>query len=130
MAKTVIILGASGDGKSTSAVVNPDGKYFEDPRYKDLNLAYEGLPSEETVIFNCDGKDLPFPAQRLGWDEGKNLFSSTYDKPLAADTISGYLEAISKGSKIKSIIIDTLNGSLNDKEMLETRKLTYDKWIR
>ncbi len=120
MAVTVMILGSSGDGKSNSIVVNPDGVV----NYKD----YAGMNAEETVIFNCDGKEPPFPAVKLGWEEGKNLFTSTFNAPLSAETIAKYLDAINSGTKIKSVIIDTINGSLNDKEMLETRKLTYDKW--
>ena len=128
MAKTALILGSSGDGKSTAIAVNPDGRYFEDPRYKNENLKYEGIEAESTVIFNCDGKELPFPAERLGWKEGVNLFTSTYEKPLSAEVIDNYLIKIHQGTKIKRVFIDTINGSLNDKEMLESRKMTYDKW--
>jgi hypothetical protein len=128
MAKTAMVIGASGDGKSTAIVINPDGKYFEDPKWKEEQLTYEGLNPETTVLFNCDGKEYPFPAEKLGWKEGTNMFTSTYEKPMSADLIEAYCDKISAGTKIKTIIIDTINGSMNDKEMLETRKMTFDKW--
>lgn len=115
-----MLLGPSGDGKSTSLVVNPDGRVDFDN--------YLGLDPKSTVIFNADGKDLPFPYTKLGWVEGTNLFTSTYDKPLTAELIETYLEAINKGANIKRVVIDTINGSMNDKEMLETKKMTFDKW--
>ena len=117
-----MILGSSGDGKTNSIVVNPDGTV----NYED----YKGMDPASTVLFNSDGKEPCFPANRLGWEEGKNMYTSTFNAPLSAETISRFLDAINAGTKIKSIIIDTINGSLNDKEMLETRKLTYDKWYR
>lgn len=120
MAKTVMILGPSGDGKSTSFIVNNNGDI-------DLNN-YEGIEAASTVIFNADGKELPFPSAKFGWKEGVNLYTSTFDVPLTADLIEKYLIKINKGTKIKRVIIDTINGSLNDKEMLETKKMTYDKW--
>lgn len=127
-----MILGPSGDGKSTAIIVPPSGQF---PLREDglINMstylsAYEGLSSESTVIFNADGKELPFPVSKLGWEEGKNLFTSSYRRPLTADFIEKTLEKISGGSKIKSVVIDTINGSMNDKEMLETSKMTYDKW--
>ncbi|GEM_PF-1099983 len=120
MAKTCMVLGPSGDGKSSAIVVNPDGTIDFDN--------YQGLDPESTVIFNADGKDLPFPYEKLGWKEGVNLFTSTFSKPLTADLIEQYLEKINQGTKIKRVIIDTVNGSMNDKEMLETAKMTFDKW--
>ena len=120
MAKTCMILGPSGDGKSSSFIVNPDGTIDFDK--------YAGMKPDETVIFNADGKELPFPYIKLGWKEGINLFTSTFDKPLTAGLIESYLVAINKGTKVKAVIIDTINGSMNDKEMLETSKMTFDKW--
>lgn len=115
-----MLLGPSGDGKSTGIIVNPNGEI-------DFNN-YKGLDPETTVIINADGKDLPFPYQKLGWKEGKNVFTSTFDKPMDADRVEGILKKINEGVKIKVVIVDTINGSMNDKEMLETKKLTFDKW--
>lgn len=128
MAKTVFVLGKSGDGKSTAIVVNPDGKYYEDPKYIAAKLEYLGMNPKTTFLFNCDGKEYPFPAEKLGWIEGGNMVTSTYKDPLTAEKIETWCDTINGGTKIKSIIVDTINGSLNDKEMLENKKMTFDKW--
>lgn len=120
MAKTCMILGPSGDGKSTATIVNPDGKIDFDN--------YLGMDPETTVIINADGKDLPYPYGKMGWKEGKNLFTSTFKKPMDSETVEVILKRVNEGKKIKAVIIDTINGSMNDKEMLETSKMTYDKW--
>lgn len=113
MAVTVGIFQQSGSGKTTSIVINPDGTY--DPNN------YQGMSSDSTVIINCDKKELPFRLDN--WKEGVNVFSTS-----DMVTIKELLSKIDKGTKIKSIIIDTINGIMIDKEMLESKKLTYDKW--
>lgn len=136
MAKVCMILGDSGDGKSSSLIVPPNGEltkeYINAIRKDPKN--YEGMSPETTVVVNTDGKDLPFPYVQLGWKEGVNLFTSTYNKPITAEALignpvkreQGLLDMINSGSKIKSVLIDTVNGSMNDKEMMETRGMTWD----
>ena len=116
-----MIIAPSGVGKSTSIIVNHDGT---------INLEnYQGMDPQSTVIYNCDGKDLPFPYTRLGWEEGTNLFTTNFDNPLTAEMLEEQIIAISNNApNIKAVIIDTMNGAMNDKEMLETAKMTYDKW--
>lgn len=133
-----MIIGESGDGKSSSIIVPPNGKLPEvtdpDAFNKLKALKGTGMVAEETIIVNCDGKDLPFPYTHFGWVEGTNLFTSTYNKPITAETLIGdpikrtvgLLDEINAGSKYKSVIIDTMNGAMNDKEMLETRSLSWD----
>lgn len=110
---TVGIFQQSGGGKTTSIVINPDGTYNPSD--------YKGMNPEETVIINSDTKKLSFKSNN--WVEGKNLFTTSDTSKIIA-----ILEGINKGSKIKSVIIDTINGILIDKEMLESKKLTFDKW--
>jgi len=113
MAITVGVFGVSGQGKTTSIVVNPDGTY---------NLKeYAGMSPEDTVIINSDKKNLPF--QEPTWEEGKNLFITSEQTEILS-----LLSSINKGSKVKSVIIDTIQGIIVDYEMLESRKLTFDKW--
>jgi hypothetical protein len=141
MAVTVMVLGMSGDGKSSSMIVPPSGVF---PKTSDGQIdiiaykqAYMGMDPKTTVIVNCDGKSLPFPSKMFGWEENVNLFSSTYNKPITADyllgdptrKIPGLLDKVDGGTgAIKALIIDTMNGSMNDKEMLESRNLSWDKW--
>ena len=113
MAITVGIFQMSGGGKSTSIVINPDGTY---------NPAdYKGMNPETTVIINSDKKRLPFKA--ASWVEGSNVFTTS-----DIEKIKSILVGLNKGVKIKSVIIDTINGIMVDKEMLESKKLTFDKW--
>jgi hypothetical protein len=114
MAITVGIFQQSGGGKSTSIVINPDGTY---------NLQdYQGMDPKTTVIINSDRKKLPFKGEE--WVEGSNVFVTSN-----SEQIKTYLDKINKGSKIKAAIIDTVNGIMVDKEMLESKKLSYDKWM-
>ena len=46
MAKIVAILGSSGDGKTTSTIINPDGKF-------DLDN-YQGMDPKQHIIINLD----------------------------------------------------------------------------
>lgn len=138
MAKVVMILGESGDGKTTSIIVPPSGELpdskSDDILKKIIALKDSGMNSDTTVIVNCDSKELPFPYRQMGYTEGTNLFTSTYDKPITAqylmgDTVKktkGLLDLINEGTKVKTVIIDTMNGAMNDKEMLDTRSLSWD----
>lgn len=81
MSNFVVVLGASGHGKSTSI--------------KSLN-------PEETIIINVLGKRLPFKGSaKLYNSEKKNLFKiSSWDKTVAL------LDKINKLERIKNIVID------------------------
>jgi len=123
MAKTVGIFQLSGGGKSSSIVVNPDGTccYLNknNPNYSE---EYNGMDPTTTMIINSDSKSLPFPLDKF--KDGVSVFE-TSDIP----TIKSYLVRMDKNPVIKSIIIDTINGIMVDKEMLESKKLTFDKWM-
>jgi hypothetical protein len=125
MAITVGIFGISGDGKTTSICINPDGKYDE--------KNYNGMNPETTVIINADRKKLPFKS--INWVEGTNLFQNSKVEDIIGKGVEakeakdfGILQKISAGNKVKSVIIDTINGIMVDREMLESKKLTFDKW--
>lgn len=113
MAITVGIFQMSGGGKTTSLVINPDGTYNPSD--------YQGMNPETTVVFNSDRKRLPFKLN--GWIEGTNVFTTSN-----TEKIKEILQKINAGTKIKSVFIDTINGVMVDKEMLESKKLTFDKW--
>ena len=93
MAKTIAVVGQSGEGKSTGIrTLNP----------------------ETTFIINCDGKSLPFrKADKLYNKENKNYAStSKYSE------VKALLQGISdKKPTCKTIVIDTINAIMVDIEM-------------
>ena len=123
MAITAAILGESGDGKTASIIVSPDGKIPLDENQR-LDLKnYKGMNPETTVIFNADKKAMAFSPNQLNWPESNILWSSN------AKEIIANMKGISEGKTVKTIIIDTINSVMVDLEMLESSKLTYDKWM-
>ena len=123
MAITAGILGESGDGKTTSIIVNPDGIIpLDEDRKLDLTK-YQGMDPETTVIFNTDRKAMSFSPNQLNWPADNIVWTSD------AKEIIVSMKGISEGKAIKSIIIDTVNNIMTDREMLESAKLTYDKWM-
>lgn len=115
MAATIVaILGASGDGKTTSTIINPDGKF-------DLDN-YQGMDPKSHFIINLDRKTLPFPAGM--WDtEHRN-----YIEPKTFDEIRKSLDYCAKNKEIKSVAIDTVNVWLAMKEFNDRKKMTFDQW--
>lgn len=114
MGKIVAILGNSGDGKTTSTIINPDGTY--DPNN------YQGMNPKTHFILNLDRKSLPFPAGMWG-KEQKN-----YDEPQSFDRIRADLTSIAKMTSVKSVSIDTVNIYLAMKEFNDRKKMSYDQW--
>jgi hypothetical protein len=114
MAKIVAILGSSGDGKTTSTIINPDGGF-------DLDN-YQGMNPESHFILNLDRKTLPFPAGM--WDESKK----NYFEPKDFKEIKMMIEWCAKQPNIKSISIDTVNIYLAMKEFNDRKKMNFDQW--
>ncbi len=116
MAKVVGIFGGSGDGKTTSTIINPDGKFeFTKEGYKGMNPATH-------FIINLDKKELPFP---------NNMWSKEKGNYIATDDFATILAAIThcaKDPKIKSVSLDTLNSYLTFKEFNDRKKMTFDQW--
>lgn len=114
MAKIVAILGSSGDGKTTSTIINPDGSFnLED---------YQGMDPKTHFILNLDRKTLPFPAG-MWCAEKKN-----YYEPKDFKDIKMMLEWCAKQENIKSVAIDTINIYLAMKEFNDRKKMTFDVW--
>ena len=114
MAVIVAILGSSGDGKTTSTIINPDGNYdFEN---------YQGMNPETHFILNLDRKTLPFPAG-MWCSEKKN-----YYEPKDFKEIKMMLEWCAKQEKIKSVSIDTVNIYMAMKEFNDRKKMSFDAW--
>jgi hypothetical protein len=114
MAVIVAVLGSSGDGKTTSTIINPDGKF-------DLEH-YQGMNPKSHFILNLDRKTLPFPAGMWGIEQ------RNYVEPKNFDEIRSALTYCAKQTEIKSIAIDTINIYLAMKEFNERKKLSFDNW--
>lgn len=114
MAVIAAILGSSGDGKTTSTIINPDGNF-------DIEN-YQGMDPKSHFILNLDRKTLPFPGG-MWCTENKNYF-----EPKDFNDIKLTIEWCAKQPSIKSIAIDTLNIYLAMKEFNERKKMTFDKW--
>lgn len=114
MGIVVGIMGGSGDGKTTSNVVNPDGTVIFN---KD---GYQGMDPESHFIINFDRKSLPFPGGL--WSAEKKNYVSTTDFEIVLKCIEG----VSKSAKFKSIGFDTLNSYLTFREFNDRKKMTFD----
>ena len=105
MANAIMIMGPSGNGKSSSIST---------------------LDPKETVVFNVLKKKLPFKGSaKLYNAENKNLFNiDDYQ------TIVNYLQSIdSKAPQVKNIVIDDLTYVMR-KEYFKTAKQTgYNKFV-
>ena len=114
MATIVAILGASGDGKTTSTIINPDGTF-------NMN-DYHGMDPKTHFIINLDKKTLPFPGG-MWCIENKN-----YMEPTNFDQIRSALSYCAKNQEIKSVAIDTINIWLAMKEFNDRKKMSFDQW--
>lgn len=104
MSNLVIILGASGTGKSTSIkTLNPD----------------------ETVVLNVLGKDLPFKGSRANYTrEKKNLIQSSN-----WDSITNMMQSISKNMPtVHNIVIDDAIYIMRTEFFDRSRERGYDKY--
>ena len=119
MGKTVGIFGPSGDGKTTSIIINKDGSFNEKNIFDEK---YSGMKPEELFIINFDNKELPFPGNK--W----NTTNKNYIKTKEISVFKNIIEGIAKQQKIKAVFIDTINLYLAYKEYNDRKKLSFDQW--
>lgn len=113
MATIVAIIGDSGDGKTSSTIINPDGKCdFQN---------YDGMNPETHFIINLDRKTLPFPSGM--WSREKK----NYAEPQTFEQIKQCLVFCAKNEQIKSVAIDTINIYLAMREFNDRKRLSYDQ---
>ncbi|BAL83556.1 putative phage protein [Selenomonas ruminantium subsp. lactilytica TAM6421] len=105
MANSILIIGESGAGKTTSI---------------------RTLDPKTTFIIDCDRKGLSF----RGWKKMYNTANKNYIATSNLETIWGYLKRISYQdmTHIKTVIIDTLNGIMVDDEFRRMHEKSFDKW--
>ena len=104
MSNLVIVLGASGAGKSTSI--------------KTLN-------PQETVVLNVLGKDLPFKGSRANYTREKlNLI-----QPTGWENVQSMMQSISRNKPgIKNIVIDDAIYIMRTEFFDRSREKGYDKY--
>lgn len=105
MAKLICIMGESGSGKTTSM---------------------RNLDPSATYYIDCDGKGLPWKGWKNQYNEEKKNYFRTRNIP----KIESLLINISgQAPHIKTIVVDTLNTCMIDKEMKSMKEKGFDKWI-
>lgn len=105
MATVICIMGESGAGKTTSL---------------------RTLPPKDTLYIDCDGKGLSWK----GWKKQYNTENKNYVRTYKPDSVMAMLGRAQDGdlSKIKYVVIDTLNGIMVGDEMDRIKEKGYDKW--
>lgn len=104
MGKTILIMGESGSGKTTSM---------------------RNLPPFETFYIDCDKKGLSWK----GWKENYNAENKNYAAVSDAKKIMQLMSKISNEQpQFKYIVIDTLNWIMIDDEMNRMKEKGFDKW--
>ena len=105
MSKAIMIIGASGSGKTTSL---------------------EKLDPKQTFYIDADGKGLSWK----GWRQQYNKENKKYFRCDAPEQIFSLMQQIDEKQKqIKFLVIDTLNGCMIADEMRRSKEKTYDKWM-
>lgn len=105
MSKTVLIIGESGAGKTTSM---------------------RKLNPETTFYFDCDKKGLNWKGWRTQYSLEKKNYISTSDR----QTIKELLKKIdAEQNHIQTVVIDTMNGIMIDSEFARMNDKNYDKWM-
>ena len=104
MSKTILVMGESGSGKTTSM---------------------RNLIPKETFYIDSDKKGLNWK----GWKEQYNLESKNYMATSEPQTIKTLLNKINTEQiQIKTVVVDTLNGIMVDEEFRRMKEKNYDKW--
>ena len=104
MSKTILIMGESGSGKTTSM---------------------RNLKPEETFYIDCDKKGLNWK----GWKIQYSLDKKNYIATSNGQKIKKILEKINQEQKqIRNVVVDTLNGIMIDDEFARMKEKGFDKW--
>ncbi len=105
MSKAIMILGASGSGKTTSL---------------------EHLDHKQTFYIDADGKGMSWK----GWRQQYNKTNKNYWQCDDPNQIYAMMQQINeKYKQVKFLVIDTLNGCMVADEMRRAKEKAYDKWM-
>lgn len=105
MAKLICVMGESGSGKTTSM---------------------RTLDPESTYYIDSDGKGLAWKEWRNQYNAEKKNYSVSRDIPAITRLITNIGE---KRPETKTIVVDTLNTCMVDKEVKSMKENGYGKWI-
>jgi len=105
MSKLICVMGESGSGKTT---------------------AMRTLDPASTYYIDCDGKGLAWKGWRKQYNVDAKNFFSTREIPKIQQLIAGVSE---RRPDIKTLVLDTLNTCMVDKEVKSMTEKGYDKWI-
>ena len=105
MSRLLCVMGESGSGKTT---------------------AMRTLDPKTTYYIDCDGKGLAWKGWRSQYNEENKNFAFTRD----IQKIEGLIVNISqKKASTKTIVVDTLNTCMVDKEVKGMKENGFGKWI-
>ena len=100
------VMGESGSGKTTSL---------------------RNLDPKSTLYVDCDKKGLSWK----GWKKDFNAANKNYLVTDFAQTVLQALQKVNEAEaykKVKTVVVDTLNGVMVADEMRRMREKGYDKW--
>ena len=104
MSKTILIMGESGSGKTTSM---------------------RNLDPKTTFYIDADKKGLNWK----GWKSQYNAENKNYIATSKANDIKVLLDKINtEQTQIQTVVIDTLNGVMIDDEFARMKEKGFDKW--
>ena len=106
MSRSILVMGESGSGKTTSL---------------------RNLDPKTTFIIDCDRKGLSW----RGWKKQYNAANKNYCQTSKVGSIENLINRINGQdlAHVKVLVIDTLNMIMVDDEMTRMREKNYDKWI-
>ena len=105
MSRLICVMGESGSGKTT---------------------AMRTLDPKSTYYIDVDGKGLVWKGWKEQYSAERKNYASCRDIPRIAATIRGISD---KAPHIKTVVVDTLNTAMVDKEVKSMSEKGYDKWV-
>lgn len=105
MSRLVCVMGESGSGKTT---------------------AMRTLDPATTYYVDCDGKGLSWKGWRRQYGESSKNYAVSRDIPKIERLICGISES---RPNVKTIVVDTLNTCMVDKEVKGMKENGFGKWI-